>query len=77
MNDHPTERRDFLKAAGAAFTTSLFTGNIKGANDKVNAAFIGMGKMGRSNLTSPCGRRIVQVPAVCDVFQRNLDRAVG
>ena len=39
------DRRDFLKVAGtAALTTSLFTGNVKGANDKVRAGFIGMGK---------------------------------
>ena len=47
----PTDRRDFLKGAGAAaLTNSIFTGNIQGANDKIAAAFIGMGKMGRSNL---------------------------
>ena len=45
------DRRDFVKAAGAAaLTTNIFTGNVKGANGRVNAAFIGMGKMGRSNL---------------------------
>jgi hypothetical protein len=40
------DRRDFLKSAGAAaLTTSMFTGNVRGANDKIAAAFIGMGKM--------------------------------
>ena len=28
-------------------TTNIFTGDLRGANDKVNAAFIGMGKMGQ------------------------------
>ena len=38
-----TDRRDFLKSAGAAaLTTSLFTGKVRGANDKIAAAFIGM-----------------------------------
>jgi predicted dehydrogenase len=75
MNDKPTERRDFLKTAGAALTTSLFTGNIKGANDKVNIAFIGMGKMGRANLNYAMKQENVVVPAVCDIYQRNLDMA--
>jgi predicted dehydrogenase len=72
-----TDRRDFFKAAGAAaLTTSLFTGNIRGANDRVNAAFIGMGKMGRANLNVAMRQENLQVSAVCDIFQRNLDMAV-
>ena len=44
-------RRDFLKTSGAtALTTSLFTGNVKGANDKIAAAFVGVGVMGGENL---------------------------
>jgi hypothetical protein len=51
MAQDSTRRRDFLKAAGgAALTTSLLTGNIKGANDKVNVAFIGVGRMGSGNV---------------------------
>ncbi len=72
-----TDRRDFFKAAGAAaLTTSLFTGRVRGANDKVNAAFIGMGKMGRSNLQIAMRQENLQVSSVCDIFQRNLDMAV-
>src|SRR5208283_3935211 len=70
-------RRDFFRtAATAAFTTSIFTRNIKGANDKINAAFIGMGKMGRSNLHYAMRQENLVPAAVCDVFQRNLDWAV-
>ena len=36
--------------AGAALATSLYTGDVRGANDRISAAFIGMGKMGRTNL---------------------------
>ena len=72
-----TDRRDFFKAAGAAaLTTSLFTGRVRGANDKVNAAFIGMGKMGRANLSIAMRQENLHVSAVCDIFQRNLDMAV-
>src|SRR6202790_5244535 len=72
-----TDRRDFLKSTGAAaFTTSLFTGKVRGANDKVAAAFIGMGKMGRANLRIAMRQENLVPVAVCDVFQRNLDWAV-
>jgi predicted dehydrogenase len=68
-------RRDFFRGA-AALTASIFTGNVKGANDKINAAFIGMGKMGRSNLHFAMGQENVVPVAVCDIYQRNLDWAV-
>lgn len=46
-----SNRRDFLKAAGiAGFTTNLFTGAVKGANNRVSVAFIGVGTMGSGNL---------------------------
>src|SRR5260370_30536490 len=72
-----TDRRDFLKSAGAAaLTTSLFTGPIRGANDKIAAAFIGMGKMGRSNLHFAMRQENLVPVAVCDVYERNLEWAV-
>jgi predicted dehydrogenase len=70
-------RRDFLRAAGAAaLTTSIFTGRLRGANDKTRVGFIGMGKMGRSNLSFAMNTENVEAVAVCDVFERNLDWAV-
>ncbi len=72
-----SQRRDFLKMTGAAaLSTSLFTGNLRGANDKIHAGFIGMGKMGRSNLAIAMKQENLEPVAVCDVFQRNLDWAV-
>ena len=46
--DTPKEvsRRNLLASAGAVFTTSLFTGNVKGANDRVAVGYIGLGAMG-------------------------------
>ena len=35
-NNNPISRREAL-AAGTAFTTSLFTGQVKGANDKIRS----------------------------------------
>ena len=73
-----SHRRDFIKTAGAAaaFTSNLFTGQVQGANDKANVAFIGMGKMGRSNLGYAMRQDNVTVSAVCDIYDRNLNWAM-
>src|SRR5690349_9239526 len=69
-------RRDFLRTAGAAaLTSNLFTGAVKGANDKTNVAFIGVGTMGSGNLKYASSLPEVQVTAVCDVYQTNLEKA--
>ena len=72
-----TERRDFLKTTTAALTTQIFTGAVKGANDRVSAAFIGMGRMGSSNLGFAMKQPNVDVVAVCDVYQPHLEKAVA
>jgi predicted dehydrogenase len=70
------DRRRFLKTGAAvAASAGFFSGRVLGANDRVNAAFIGMGKMGRGNLNYAMRQENLQVVAVCDVFQRNLDWA--
>jgi predicted dehydrogenase len=72
------DRRDFLKTAGAAaLTTSIFTGNLKGANDKINAAFIGMGRMGQSNLQVAMRQENLSVSAVCDIYKPNLEKSAA
>ena len=63
-------RRDFLKAA---LTTSIFTGNLKGANDKLTIAHIGTGTMGRGNI-GYAAKAGFQIVALCDVYQPNLER---
>jgi predicted dehydrogenase len=73
MND----RRDFLKSAAATFTTSIFTGNVRGANDRIRVAFIGMGRMGTDSMQTAMKLPNVEVPAVCDVYQPNLEKAVA
>src|SRR5439155_26102583 len=73
MND----RRDFLKTAGAALTTSIFTGNVRGANDRIRVAFIGTGRMGTESMRTAINLRGVEVPFVCDVYQPNLEKAVA
>src|SRR5579885_1876966 len=71
------DRRDFLKyAASGAFTTAVFTGRVRGANDRISLGFIGMGKMGRANLRYALGLENVNVVSGCDVYDRNLNWAV-
>src|SRR6478609_7278879 len=73
-----SDRRDFLRTAGAvALTTNIFTGNLKGANDKVSAAFIGMGRMGQGNLSVAMKQENLAVAAVCDIYKPNLEKAAG
>src|SRR4051794_18097014 len=71
-----SHRREFVKAAGAVAAGSFFPGRVLGANDRVNAAFIGMGKMGRADLGYAMRQENLQVAAVCDIFPRNLDWAL-
>jgi predicted dehydrogenase len=69
-------RRNFLKTASiAGFTTNLFTGNVRGANDRVSVGFIGVGTMGSGNLGYAAKVPEAQPVAVCDVYQPHLERA--
>ncbi len=69
------DRRDFVTGAGAAFTTSLFTGNVRGANDKVAVGFIGLGAMGSGNLGYSLKVPDIVPAALCDVYQPKLEKA--
>jgi predicted dehydrogenase len=69
------QRRDILAGAGAAFTTALFTGNVKGANDRVAVGYIGLGAMGSANLGISMRAPGVEPVALCDVYQPHLERA--
>jgi predicted dehydrogenase len=80
-------RRDFLQksamtAAGAAAfnSTALSYTRIVGANDRISLGHIGIGNRG-SELDGIVGRlkdeKNVEMTAVCDLWTRNLDRAVA
>ena len=70
------DRRDVLKGAAAAFTTSLFTGRVRGANERIAIAHIGLGAMGSSNQKLSMKIPELQQVAVCDVYKPTLDKAV-
>ncbi len=73
VEQQSTARRDFLKAGAAALTTSIFTGNVRGANDRLAGAVIGIGRMGSANLEFAIKQPGVEVVAVCDVYQPHLE----
>lgn len=76
MDHESSNRRDFLRTAGAAgLTANLFTGQVRGANDRIAVAFIGVGQMGSGNLGYALRIPEAQPVAVCDVFQPHLERA--
>jgi len=78
MSSESADRRQFLKAAGsAALVSSLFSKRAFGANDKVNVAFIGMGRMGAANLKFCSQVPGFEIAAVCDVYQPALEKAVA
>lgn len=82
-------RRDFMKQGAASVVVaslgveqvSLFAQNSEtapqaGPNDKIILGFIGMGRMGQSNLKTFMKHSDVEVAAVCDVYSPNLDAAI-
>jgi predicted dehydrogenase len=75
MTDDSTGRRSFLKATGAALTTSLFAGDVRAANDNVRVGFIGIGRMGSGNMGYAAKVPGFEIAAVCDVYQPTLERA--
>ncbi|WP_031499351.1 Gfo/Idh/MocA family protein [Bryobacter aggregatus] len=75
MDNRKPTRRDASLALGAAFTTSIFTGQVKGANDRISVGFIGLGAMGSGNLNYAMKVPGFQPAALCDVYQPHLERA--
>lgn len=71
------DRRDVLRGAVAALTTAIFTGRVKGANDRVTVGHIGIGAMGSSNLGYALKLPDVEPVAVCDVYAPTLAKAVA
>jgi len=76
MKSATSGRRGFLKTAGAAFTTSIFTANVRGANDRLVGAYIGTGRMGLANIRHSRRAGDIVQKYVCDVYEPNLEKAV-
>lgn len=73
-------RRDFIKrtAAGAIAAGSAISSvprNVMGANDRVIVGGIGTGRQGAYDLQDFALQPNVQIAAICDVFEPNLQQA--
>ena len=72
------ERRDFIKgSAAAAVGLTLAPARVLGANERVVAGFIGVGRQGQSNMSSFLKAENVAIAAVCDVYEPNLEKAAA
>lgn len=74
-------RRDFMKRAAlgsvtAGMAVSGLTGKAVGPNDKILVGVIGTGRMGVENLQAFAKQAEVEIAAVCDVYQPNLDKGL-
>src|SRR5688500_17774241 len=83
-------RRTFLAQGAAAASATLLagtaagqrrapsTGRVLGANDRITVAFIGTGSQGFThvrNAKANAAENNIVPAAVCDVYQKRLDRA--
>ena len=81
----PLSRRDFLavSTAGAALATmpALAAVTPTSPNGRIRLGFIGVGGRAHNHLDSAChlyrNSQSVEIASVCDVFNRNRDRAVA
>jgi len=80
--EHDIDRREFMRRAaltsvGAGISMAgISTGNVLGANEKVVIGVIGAGKMGISNLETFAKQAGVEVAAVADVYEPNLQKGL-
>lgn len=82
LDNSSNHRRDFLKTTASAsaaslYTANLFAGQVAGANNRLRTAFIGMGRMGQGNLNVAMRQDSIEVVAVCDVYEPNLNKAAA
>ena len=79
---HGINRRSFLQATALSTGTLSLGGltplRVLGANDRIRVGVIGVGGMGSGHLSSLVKRKEadnIEVPAVCDVYRKRMNRA--
>jgi predicted dehydrogenase len=72
MSQTAIPRRAFL---GAATATALSYSRVMGANERVNLGLIGCGSRGRGDMGNFIATDTVNVTALCDVYETNIDLA--
>jgi predicted dehydrogenase len=76
MNDL-IERRSFIKQSIATGITAAAAGNkILGANDRIRIGVIGLGRQGRGVMRTFAKNSDVEIAALCDVYQPQIDAAI-
>ena len=72
-------RREFIHktaiATSAAGLASASYDRILGANERINVAFLGCGRMGRHNVSVQKRINDINIAALCDVYEPNLNEA--
>jgi len=74
-------RRDFIRRAAVSTTgfslamSGASTSNVLGANDRIRLGLIGCGRQGRDNMENFMHQG-VEVAAVCDVYEPNLQKGL-
>ncbi len=69
-------RRTFVATSVGSAAVAGANHRAVGANDRIRVGFIGIGGMGRYNLTSFQQMPEVDIVAACDVWEHNRNRAV-
>src|SRR5262245_57492543 len=69
------ERRDFIKQTFAAGAT-LAGARIPGANDRIRIGVIGVGREARGIVKIFVTNPEVQIVALCDVYEPQIDRTI-
>jgi predicted dehydrogenase len=84
--DGKVDRRDFMKRAGISAVTVGVTAGISltggaarvlGANDRVRVGLIGAGQQGTGDMKDFALQPDVEIVAICDVYQPNLEKALA
>ncbi|QQS45835.1 MAG: Gfo/Idh/MocA family oxidoreductase [Acidobacteriota bacterium] len=70
-------RRSFLKAAGAGLLSAAGYDRISGANERIRAAFIGIGLIGKRHLLDFLAQPDLEVAAICEVYEPRLREGIA
>jgi predicted dehydrogenase len=70
------QRRDFIKQSIATGITAAASTNILGANDRIRVGVIGPGRQGRGVMKTFMRNQDVQIAAVCDVYDPQIELAI-
>jgi predicted dehydrogenase len=77
MSSDKISRRQFIQTSAwtaAALGTAASAGRVLGANERIRAAFIGVGNRGGQLLAAALPNKDLEIVALCDVFKPYLEK---